>query len=651
VSTVASARPQPRTFAEVAAWSWSTASAALLGFSSVALIAANNGGYFPTAWGWSALALLWAAALALLLRTQPAFGILECVAGGALVAFTSWIAIATTWSSDTSQSVLEIERALVYVAAVLAAAAIVRQRSISHFLGGLLVAITVVSAYSLATRLFPERLGRFDPIAGYRLSEPLGYWNALGIFAAMGALLALGFAARGRLSITRALAAASLVVLLPTLYFTFGRGPWLALAFALAAVIALDHRRVQLVTTLLVVSPAAAIAVWLGSRSPALTREQPALEEASRAGHRLAIAILGLAIVAALSAFVLSLAEKHLRIPRNVRLGYVAVLVGVLTALLAGVFVRYGSPPTIAQKAHDAFRGPPPRVEGDLSERLFSFSGSGRASYWNIAWENTEAHPVLGSGAGTFEQAWTQNRPAASTARDGHNLYLETLAELGPIGLGLLLIALGTPLVAAIRARRHPFVPAAFAAYVAYLVHAGVDWDWEMPAVTLAALFCGVAILLAARDEGRAWVLSLRVRAAAVAAVVALSGLALVGLVGNSALAASGEAASSEDYDTAEVEARKAIRWAPWSSQPWQALAEAHVGQGDFAAARESFRKAIAKDEQDWSLWLDLALVSEGAERERALARAAELNPLSPAIPAARKALEPDGVVLSEAEK
>jgi len=32
---------------------------------------------------------------------------------------------------------------------------------------------------------------------------------------------------------------------------------------------------------------------------------------------------------------------------------------------------------------------------------------------------------------------------AANNARDAHNLYLETLAELGPVGLALLLIALG----------------------------------------------------------------------------------------------------------------------------------------------------------------------------------------------------------------
>jgi len=58
----------------------------------------------------------------------------------------------------------------------------------------------------------------------------------------------------------------------------------------------------------------------------------------------------------------------------------------------------------------------------------------------------------------------------------------------------------GVPVYAAFKARRHPLVPAAFGAYVAYLVHAGVDWDWEMTAVTLTALFIGASIVAAERS-------------------------------------------------------------------------------------------------------------------------------------------------------
>jgi hypothetical protein len=57
------------------------------------------------------------------------------------------------------------------------------------------------------------------------------------------------------------------------------------------------------------------------------------------------------------------------------------------------------------------------------------------------------------------------------------------------------------------------------------------------------------------------------------------------------------------------------------------------------AAARVSYRKAIAKDPHDWSLWYELAGASGGAARERALAQASRLNPLSPEIAEVREEL------------
>jgi hypothetical protein len=47
------------------------------------------------------------------------------------------------------------------------------------------------------------------------------------------------------------------------------------------------------------------------------------------------------------------------------------------------------------------------------------------------------------------------------------------------------------------------------------------------------------------------------------------------------------------------------------------------------ADARRTFLDAVDRDDGDWELWIDLALASDGAERERALARAKDLNPLA----------------------
>ena len=69
------------------------------------------------------------------------------------------------------------------------------------------------------------------------------------------------------------------------------------------------------------------------------------------------------------------------------------------------------------------------------------------------------------------------------------------LAELGPIGLALILAIATFPLVLAVRARHRPLVPIAAAALVAYLIHAGIEWDWEFPILTLVAIGCAGVIV------------------------------------------------------------------------------------------------------------------------------------------------------------
>jgi O-antigen ligase len=159
---------------------------------------------------------------------------------------------------------------------------------------------------------------------------------------------------------------------------------------------------------------------------------------------------------------------------------------------------------------------------------LSGLFGANRPHYWHVAWHEVELNPVLGSGAGTFERYWLLYRPIGSFARDAHSLYLETLAELGPIGLILLLAALALPLLV-LRGRRDPMLATAAAGYVAYLIHTGVDWDWELPAVTLCGLICGSGLLLWARPrdapELRPWE-----RLALIVPAVALAILVLVRL-------------------------------------------------------------------------------------------------------------------------
>ena len=261
-----------------------------------------------------------------------------------------------------------------------------------------------------------------------------------------------------------------------------------------------------------------------------------------------------------------------------------------------------------------------------MNARLFSLSGNGRAELWHVAWRQARAHPLLGGGAGSYERFWLHNRPTSLGVQDAHNLYLETLAELGPVGLTALLAVLGVPLVGAVRARRRPWVPLAGAAYAAYLAHAAVDWDWELSGLTLAALLCGLACLFAGRTGDER---TLGSAACAVGAGMAglVSAAAIVALLGNAPLGASDAAARSGHWRAAERHARTAIRWTPWSSAGWQRLGEAQLALHHEAAARRSFRTAIARDDRDWVLWLDLARATRGPAQIAAVAQVLRLDP------------------------
>jgi tetratricopeptide (TPR) repeat protein len=590
-------------------------------------LASSQGGFFPSAWGWSSLALLWATVVVLVLQPELQLRPLEAIFVGASLALLAWTLASNIWTAFPTETMAESERMVVYVGAALAAVVAARRRSIPALVGGTWAAITLVCGYGLLTRLFPERLGVTDTLAGDRLAAPIGYWNGLAMFASMGLLLALGLAANGRPAI-RVLAGASAIVLALTLYLTFSRGATLALALGLVAVVAVDQRRLRVVTTLFVVAVWPAIAIVLAAHEAGFTRTGVALQVSARAGHRMAVVLVVLIPVAALATWVYVSAEARVSIPARVRHAYATVLLSAAVAVLVVLFVRFGSPPVLAQRAYDGFVRKPP-VTTNLNEHLFSLSNSDRLAEWRIAWRAYEAHPWLGGGAGTYYFAWMLDRPRATIVHDAHNLYLETLAELGPVGLALLVAMFAAPLAALPRARHDGFATAAFGAYIAYLSHVMLDWDWELPAITVAALFCGGTLLLASRSaDARPRQVSRRNQAVLGVLVVALAGCSLIALVGNRSVGASQSSLFSGDWPAAEAHARRAIDWTPWSAAPWQLLGEAQLGRGELAGARHSFRRALAIEPRNWELWLDLSYATGGSAHAAAIRRALALNPL-----------------------
>ena len=161
-------------------------------------------------------------------------------------------------------------------------------------------------------------------------------------------------------------------------------------------------------------------------------------------------------------------------------------------------------------------------------DRLGSLAGENRPDYWQVAWDDYRAHPLLGSGAGTYGDYWLAHPANASFTRTAHSVYLQSLAELGPVGLLLIVTAVGLPLLR-LRTRMDPIAATAAAGYVAFLLHAAIDWDWEMPAAGLAGLFCGAALLVATRPQPRAG-MSVWMRAALLAPTLVLALAAVVRL-------------------------------------------------------------------------------------------------------------------------
>src|SRR5262245_53333487 len=595
--------------------------------ASVGALGFANGGYFPVSWGWGSLALLLLAALTLAAGVTAELAFPDVLFLGALAALAAWIALSLLWTASFPLTVQECERMLVYLAAGAAGVLLVRRRSVASLIVGVWFGLAVVSTYGLLTRLFPDRLGMFDTLSAYRLSQPVGYWNGMGIVAGMGGLLALGLAARSG-PLVRSLAAGSTVLFMLVLYFTYSRGSWIAFFFGLALAIALDPKRLQLITTMLVLAPWSAVAVAVASTSPALTHQTAALAAASRDGHGLAVIAIGLVVGAALSILVFDWIGSLVSVPYGVRRVYAGTLLFLLVAFLIAIFGRFGFPPTLVRKGYDAFTATPVAATEDLNSRLFTLNGNGRVEYLHTAWQQATAHPVVGDGAGTYAQYWMQHRRVTDTVHDAHSIYLEALAELGPLGLALVLVLFGTPLAVVRRARSTPLVPIVVGAYCAYLLHAAGDWDWELPAVTLSALFCGIGLLAAGRPEREAGPLRQSVRLTGLVATAALFGFALLGLLGNSAVSASSKSTDGGHYARAESQAHDAMRYVSWSPEPWRKLGEAQQLSGNVAAARASFRKAIEKDPTDWTLWYELAFASRGAERRQAYAEASRLNPL-----------------------
>lgn len=410
------------------------------------------------------------------------------VALAGLGLLTALTALSFAWSPIAERTLADLERLLLYLGWLLAAVALLRPAAARRAVEPALAAgVFVVLAYALSERLLPGafELARSDSAAG-RLEQPLTYWNAMGALAAIGLVLCVRLAGdASRVSGVRRAAASAAPLLAAGLYLTFSRG---AIATAILGVLALlllaPDGRGQL-RGAGVVMACGVVAATVAALLPDVSATEPGQAGSAAQGAVMLAVLIALGAVAALLA-----PGPPLR-GRPVRLGRArtrrACAVGVAVAAVAAVL---GSA-ALEQRPDDS-------TFGASASRLTSVQ-SLRYQYWQVALRAAADSPVIGVGSGGFAAEWLRERDIPDRALDAHSLYFETAAELGLAGLLALALLLGGVAAAATRVLRDDAAAATgpVAAMLTWAAHAGLDWDWEVPALTLVALTLAGAALAA----------------------------------------------------------------------------------------------------------------------------------------------------------
>jgi O-antigen ligase len=465
---------------------WVLAAGSLVLLAMPAVLAFYSGGFFDeprliaalVAWLLVGVAAIWSPQP--LPRSLP--GRLALVG---LLLLTAWVIASYAWAPLGGRAEDDGQRLLLYLGFMVAGVALLRGPGVRRWLEPiLLLGIFVVIAYALSERLLPDLINLASSrTADGRLEQPLTYWNAEGLLAAMGMVLAVRIAGDPRRErwLRSAGAAAGVLLGLGT-FLTYARGALGAVAVGLVVLVALAPDLRPTVRAIVTVGLGAAIASVVGNSLSTVndlsTRD---------AGQGIEMLVVLLALMAAAAVIAPRVSRRPIHLP-HLGVSRPATVLGASVALLvAGALVlaaTEGKP-----------EGTSP-VRGATPARLGSID-SNRYRYWEQAGKTFGDHPLIGIGSGGFQVDWLKVVERTDASGDAHSLYLETAAELGVVGVVFLLMFLGGVAAAVLRLYRvdHAGAAGIAAALAAWAFHAGLDWDWEMPAVSLPALALAAAAI------------------------------------------------------------------------------------------------------------------------------------------------------------
>jgi hypothetical protein len=620
-------------------------------------IAYDNGSYSLTSRNSLAIAIWWVLIVLIvfgLLPRQPAPQA-SLLLGALLAAFALWTSASLLWSVSSEKTFDEVNRVTLYLGAFVLVSVVASRKSLAQWIAGLAAAISAVAVVAIVARLipgsFPGRgLDVFLPAAATRLSFPLGYWNGLAIFLALGVPLLLSIAVVSPAPVIRGLSLVPLPIIACVIYLASSRGGVVTAIIGTAVFLALTEQRWAVAAALATsaVGSAAAIAVLL--QRDELVNGPLGTDLVERQGRSAALLI---ALASAGTGVTYWIGSRAL-LGRRIRLAS-AVNWAVAVAAVIGLAVAVNA----ANPAEHfrAFKTPPGEVaaidRGDfVKQHLLSSSGSGRWQFWSAAVDQWRASPLGGQGAGSYESWWAEHGSIALFVRDAHSLYVETLGELGVVGFILILSLVGVgSYVGARRAWRasgdvRVYAAALTGVFLGYVTAAGFDWVWELTSVSLVgfvalALVSGRATaapvgLSVMEADGPSHVV-LRRFGFGVAAILLAWGLIFaeaIPLLAQREITHSQAAARRGDLREALTAAGSARDIQPWAATPYLQLALVSEQVGALRLAQKWIDRAIARDRRDWRLWLASARIEtklgrvEGADRS--LRRAVELNPRSP---------------------
>jgi hypothetical protein len=456
---------------------------------------------------------------------------------GLLFAFAALTALTVVWSVQPDDSFKDAGRMLAYCGVFAAAVALARAVP-AHWpavLGGIVLAASVVCVYALLTKVFPASLDAGDVYA--RLRAPYSYWNAIGLTAAMGAIGCMWLGARrtGH-ALLSALAYPAMGLMLLTLMLAYSRGALVALVLGLAlwfSIVPLRLRGAALLISGAVC--AGGVIAWDFSRH-ALNSDNVALAQRTSAGHQLGVLIVAMLVLLSVIglAFGFWTGRNAPSIVSRRRVGTMLLsLLAVVVLACAGALAasHRGFTGTISHTLH-SLTDPHAPVPSNGPGRLTAV-GSVRARYWNEALKVYQAHPVLGAGAEGYATARLRYRTETLDVRHAHGYIVQTLADLGLVGLGITLALLLVWMAAAGRSthplnrrwsswstlrgwldragsggtpgwRRLTSADGPAAAYtpervgmlsmlclvVVFGIHSIADWTWYVPGNACVALLC-----------------------------------------------------------------------------------------------------------------------------------------------------------------